>query len=288
MRTIILSLLIGSITLAQDRVLFIRGGDGTGGVVEATNRAERTEQLADIINTSESRGNHGWATLAKTLGANGFELEQALEGPEEKPAPIELDKQNLSHYAIIVFGSNNATYTDAQVDAFWKYIRAGGSALFISDANFGNTWQAAPNSDQKLLARSGVIVNQDHGTYTVERGKADYIAPDHPILKNVGKFDGEGVSPVQMPEKAPDGFTVTQIARAKGKTRINDGSKQGTERDVTPRDSSLLVIEHGHGRVACHFDRNTFFNVNGAGTSIERHDNKRYAINLFGWLARRP
>ena len=29
------------------------------------------------------------------------------------------------------------------------------------------------------------------------------------------------------------------------------------------------------------FDRNTFFNDNGAGTSINRFDNQQYAINLF-------
>ncbi len=288
MRYLFLSLLFASVVFAQDRILFIRGGDGTGGVVEATNRAERTEQLADITNESRVRGNHGWATLARTLRANGFEAEQVIEGPEEKPAPIELDQLDLSRYAVIVFGSNNATYTDAQVEAFWKYIHAGGSALFISDANFGKTWQAAPNSDQRLLDRAGVVVNQDHGTYTVERGRGDFSQPDHPILKDVGKFDGEGVSPIQMPETPPKGFTIKQLARAKDRTRVNEHDRQGQLRPVTPRDSSLLIVEHGRGRVACHFDRNTFFNLNGAGTSIERHDNKRYAINLFSWLAGRP
>jgi hypothetical protein len=80
---------------------------------------------------------------------------------------------------------------------------------------------------------------------------------------------------------------VTPLVRAKGKTRDNDGVPAGKVRNVGDRDMALLVIEHGQGRVACHFDRNTFFNRNGAGTNIHRFDNKRYAINLFNWLARR-
>src|SRR5207302_9000318 len=47
------------------------------------------------------------------------------------------------------------------------------------------------------------------------------------------------------------------------------------------------VAEAGLGRVAIHFDRNTFFNANGAGTSLHRFDNARYAKNLFEWLAGR-
>jgi hypothetical protein len=34
-----------------------------------------------------------------------------------------------------------------------------------------------------------------------------------------------------------------------------------------------------------HFDRNTFFNRNGAGTDITRFDNGRLAQNVIDWLA---
>jgi hypothetical protein len=54
---------------------------------------------------------------------------------------------------------------------------------------------------------------------------------------------------------------------------------------ATADDASLAVVEHGRGRVACHFDRNTFFNENGAGTSLTRAGNRTYARNLFAWLA---
>lgn len=61
----------------------------------------------------------------------------------------------------------------------------------------------------------------------------------------------------------------------------------GPVTDPTERDASLAVVEVGHGRVACRFDRNTFFNVNGGGSSLPPADNQRYARNLFAYLAGR-
>ena len=90
-----------------------------------------------------------------------------------------------------------------------------------------------------------------------------------------------------MPAQAPDGFKITRIVAAKDKTRDNDKPDGGTFRPVTDRDAALITIEHGKGRAAVHFDRNTFFNKNGAGTDIHRHDNRRYAENLFAWLSGR-
>ncbi|CAN0364917.1 unnamed protein product, partial [Ectocarpus sp. 4 AP-2014] len=51
-----------------------------------------------------------------------------------------------------------------------------------------------------------------------------------------------------------------------------------------PNDATVVVASAGEGKVAGHFDRNTFFNQNGAGTNLNRFDNKQYALNLFGWL----
>lgn len=271
----------------KPKILFIRGGDATGGFLEAKTPQERTEQLADIENQQTFRGNHGWATLAQVLQDAGFELTQMKEGPQDKPSPIDLKRAKLDQYAIVVFGSNNQIYTPQQADIFWDYIHRGGSALFISDANFGPDWASAPNSDQSLLQRSGVVVNQDHGTYILKRSAGDFVTPDHPILQQVNQIDGEGVSPIVTPEQPVEGFKITPIVRAAHKTRENAKTKQGKTRDVTDRDMALLLIEHGKGRVACHFDRNTFFNRDGAGTSIHRFDNRRYAINLFHWLAGR-
>jgi hypothetical protein len=47
----------------------------------------------------------------------------------------------------------------------------------------------------------------------------------------------------------------------------------------------LVLINSGRGRVVAYFDRNTFFNANGAGTDINRLDNKQLALNLFNWVS---
>jgi hypothetical protein len=56
---------------------------------------------------------------------------------------------------------------------------------------------------------------------------------------------------------------------------------------VNANDGSLVIALAGSGRVAGHFDRNTFFNRGGAGTDITRFDNRIYAKNLFAWLTDR-
>ena len=52
-------------------------------------------------------------------------------------------------------------------------------------------------------------------------------------------------------------------------------------RQATTSDASLLALEAGSGRIIGHFDRNTFFNLNGAGTNINRFDNEQLALNIF-------
>lgn len=269
-------------------VLFVRGADRSGGFLEAGSDAGRTEQLADIFNTSTAGGNHGWAELRTALEAAGFVVEQITEVAENDSGPsdgiaIPFDQLSLDAYDVIVMGSNNAIYTAPQIDALEAWIRAGGGALFISDANFGSDWADAPDSDQQFLDRFGLVMNQDNGTYVVRRSSDDFTWPDHPILAGVDAFDGEGVSPI-VAENTGD-----VVARAKNSTRVNTppfgNQDQGQTRPVTALDGALVVLEPDLGRIAGHFDRNTFFNLNGAGTDINRFDNLVYALNLFTWLA---
>jgi hypothetical protein len=269
---------------ARDTILFIRSGTGTVGFLEGGS----DEQGADIFNFTTSNGNHGWGELAAALKAEGFTLEQRAENPVVGgvPTPLPLDTMDLSQYAVIVFGSNNAEYTPAQVNAFFAYIQAGGAALFISDANFGQNWGDAPSSDQHFLDRFGLVMNQDNGTYTIRRTD-EFAVPAHPILNGVNVFDGEGVSPITV-GAPPPGVTSTLLTRARNNVRRNTGSGQGPTQPVTASDASLVIAETGSGRIAGHFDRNTFFNLNGAGTSIYNHNNEAYARNLFNWLAGRP
>ncbi|MEO1535885.1 MAG: hypothetical protein AAFS11_10070, partial [Planctomycetota bacterium] len=278
--------------VAQAQVLFIRGADRSGGFLEAGSDTQRTEQLADITNTSTNGGNHGWFELAQTLENAGYVLTQMTEtaenasGPSEG-LPIAFDAMDLSVYDAIVFGSNNAVYTPAQVDAVEAYIRGGGGAIFISDANFGGSWADASNSDQQFLDRFGLVVHQDRGTYAIRRDDGEFLVPDHPIFEGVDAFDGEGVTPIDVSAPNAD-VTVTLLASAQGQVRLNNGTpgvnrEQGSSRAALPTDAVLFVAEVGEGRIIGHFDRNTFFNLNGAGTNINRLDNRQYALNLFAF-----
>ncbi|WOO40584.1 discoidin domain-containing protein [Rubellicoccus peritrichatus] len=285
---LILGLTITSLAEAQQKVLFIRGGSGTVGFFEGG----ADEQGADINNYATTNGNHGWGELHAALIAEGFDVEQLSEDPVTSaspyniPTPVALDAIDLSQYAVIVFGSNNAEYTTAQVNAFMTYIQNGGAGLFISDANFGQFWGDAPSSDQLFLSRFGLTMNQDQGTYDIRRTD-EFLVPAHPILNGVNSFDGEGVSPISITSTVTD-ITSTILTSARGSVRRNTGDAQGPSESSTVNDGTLVIATYGTGRVAGHFDRNTFFNDNGAGTNINRFENEQYARNLFNWLAGNP
>lgn len=274
-------------------VLFVRGADRSGGFLEANNDTQRTEQLADLFNTSTNGGNHGWGELRETLVAAGFNIEQITETAENSSGAsdgihIDFEQVDLAEYDAVVFGSNNAVYDTAAIDAIEDYVRDGGSTLFISDANFGGDWADASDSDQQFLDRFGLIMHQDQGTYSLFRSEGDYAVPDHPILTGVDRFDGEGVTPIRLGTPTA-GVDLTLLVGAKGNTRLNEASfgnnRQGPSRSANPTTDGVLVVGTvDAGKVVGHYDRNTFFNQNGAGTNINRFDNKQYALNLFGWL----
>jgi hypothetical protein len=267
-----------------ERMLFIRGGSGTGGFLDGGSLAQRDDELADINNNSTASGNHGWGALASMLRADGFTLEQMIEGPASNNTPVNLSALDLSRYSLIVFGSNNAAYSTASLDAVESFVRAGGGALFMSDANFGSNYGDAPSSDQQFLDRFGLIMNQDKDVYTVTRAGGDFLQPNHPLLVGVNSFDGEGIS-LGVRSSPVASATAQVIVRGRNQTRDNNGSAKGPDRDVTFNDGALVVAAVGLGRVAITFDRNTFFNANGAGSQLTKLDNTRYAKNLFEWTA---
>ncbi|MEM1423421.1 MAG: hypothetical protein AAGH64_05390 [Planctomycetota bacterium] len=278
------------------RILFVRGADRSGGFLEANNDTGRTEQLADITNDQTFNGNHGWFELAQALRGDGFVVEQIEEPllPTDPPTgqteggPVPFDAMDLSVYSVIVMGSNNAAYMPAQVDAIEGFVTDGGGVLFIADANFGDDWPDSSTSDQFFLDRFGWVVQQDRGTYSLRRDQGDFLAGGHPTLAGVDRFDGEGVSPIVVPSEDVEGVRTTLVVRARPgqQTRNNDSaSGQGSSRPVGPNDAALAIAHAGCGRIAGHYDRNTFFNQNGAGTNINRFDNRAYALSLFRWLA---
>ncbi|MEM6551491.1 MAG: hypothetical protein AAF750_05120 [Planctomycetota bacterium] len=289
-------------TLAQDdkSILFIRGAERSGGFLEAgSNDQNRTDQLADVFDDDTSSPNRAWGTLGNTLEQNGFTVTQLIEPLESNPpssggttgSRLDLPNLNLAQYDVIVFGSNNALYNEADADAVESYLRNGGGAVFISDANFGGNWADASDSDQPFLKRLGLTANQDQGTYQVSRADGDFLIPDHPILNGVNAFDGEGVTPVSvaLPGDLPLGVSIDILANHEGNFRRNNGpdtgNQQGTSQAAGPQDAALAAGTIDAGRFVWTFDRNTFFNVGGAGTNITRFDNQQYAINLFTWAA---
>lgn len=284
---------------SAQHILFVRGADRSGGFLEARNDDQRTEQLAGIDNDNTARGNHGWSQLAELLTDHGYTLTQLTETVEpgntegqSQGEPIDFAAMDLSQYDAIVFGSNNARYSEEQADAIEQYLRDGGGAIFISDTNFGSDWADAPDSDQCFLSRFGLTVNQDHGTYTRTRADGEFAQPDHPVLAGVDRFDGEGVTPITVspdPDEIPEGVTVDILVTAEGhNVRRNHapfGARNlGPTTPATAQDAVLLAATVGQGRLIAHFDRNTFFNQNGAGTDLTRFDNTKLALNLFEWV----
>ncbi|MEM6459888.1 MAG: PEP-CTERM sorting domain-containing protein [Planctomycetota bacterium] len=333
-------------------VLFVRGADRSGGFLENPTDTSRTEQLGDIRNTSTSGGNHGWFELAMFLETNGFLVEQVVEPLEAGQLPTanggtgattgaaldftsffsvtdRLDNdpgvaRTLADYDVVVFGSNNADYSNqsasASVDAVEAYVRGGNAALFISDANFGSDWADASLSDQPFLDRFAVTVNQDNGTYTLSSAEdlgspADYsqsgnTAIGDAVLGGVNAIEGEGVTPFTLgsPQALAAADVELVLTIDAEETVIPNSGFGGSNRRGSPGraagsggndDVAVFIGLAGAGAVAGHFDRNTFFNENGAGSFLFKEDTERdgvevdldndeYALNLFTTLAAVP
>ena len=275
-------------------ILFVRGADGTGGATEGGTPAQRTEQLSDVHNLLVVPGNHGYGYLKLLLEQDGFTVKQIVESA----TPITL--AILGPHRVVVLGSNNRPYTAAEVQALHDYLDLGGSTLFISDANWGSTWEAAPASDNTFLARYGVQVYQDAGQVpTMNRSEPGrYVIPDHPVLSgpdgvggtsDVAHYNGEGVSLFRI-TTGSSGYQAVPLVSAAGLLkRLNNPTGQpGALEPAIASDAAMVVVEKGDTRLVGHFDRNTFFNQNGAGTDLTRLDNAQLALNLFRFLASVP
>jgi hypothetical protein len=276
---------------AAPRVLFVRGATRSGGFLDGGDDAARDAQLADIDDESTLSGNHGWGQLRALLESEGFVPEQVAESAEAPQGgvdgvPVPLASLALDDYAALVFGSNNASYPATAVQALRAFVQDGGGALFVSDANFGSDWSDAPSSDQAFLTEFGLVQHQDHDSYAIDASQ--FVVPTHPIFAGVAAFEGEGLSPA-LRDTPPPGVSSTILARADTNVRVNTPPfgplSQGALRAATVHDAALVVASAGSGRIAVHFDRNTFFNANGAGTDLTRLDHGTYAVNLFNWLA---
>jgi len=275
-------------------VLFLRGAAGSGGARAGGDEAARTAQLSDINSSTEAAGNKAFGTLRTTLQNDGFAVEQWIESKHE------LTLVSLLRYRIVVFGSNNRVYSAREVAAFHAYIDAGGSALFIGDADWGRTWEAAAASDNQFLARYGVSEYQDNdATVIAERKQPGRFAiAAHPVLSgpdgiggtsDVGAFAGDGVSLFHV-GPGSSGYQARIIVSAVGlRKRLNRPSgNPGRLVAADDDDACVFVVERGASRIIGYHDRSTFFNKNGLGTDLTQLDNRRLAINLFRFLASVP
>ena len=261
------------------RVLFIRGGAGTVGFLHTGSDAD----LSDIADLTTGQNSYGYGHLALLLNANQFEVSELIEGPKTDNRPVDLQTANLAQYAVVVFGSNNAKYSAADAQLVGDYVKAGGSVLFNSDANWGSNWHAAPDSDQTFLTQFGLTEGQDN-TQTVSVHRDQFSSPTHPILAGVNAITTLGVSycTVTGPTYHPQ-VLIPATTTVRNNDSPNDAD-HGTDRAPTAADGTLVVLQAGLGRVACFFDRDPFFN-----TQLDRTDadHAKLATNLFGWLAKR-
>jgi hypothetical protein len=250
------------------RVLFIYGSVPPG-----------TDE-ADMIRLTNT-GRNGYSQFADLLheeqGHNTSELR------DTDPAINPLTLTTLKHYDLIVLGSNNRRYSQAEATVLRQYVEGGGAVLALSDSRFGlspdrsrNLPGAGEESDNDLMGQFGFHI--EHDNYIVVDATIDrFVLPGHSVLHNLSHFRGEGVSLIQV-----TGHMPTILVRGDG-LPLTDGVT------ITGMDYAITAIAQlGAGRVAVTFDRNTFFNagVNSDGTDIGQFNNRQYARNLINWLAR--
>ena len=105
------------------------------------------------------------------------------------------------------------------------------------------------------------------------------------MLTGIDDFDGEGVSPFTLPADPADLPSDVSAQIVAGVPAGQSVRQPGNDvRSATPQDAALFVAEAGAGRIAGHFDRNTFFNLNGAGSDIQTLDNEQLALNIFEFI----
>jgi hypothetical protein len=226
-------------------------------------------------------GPRGLSQFAATLREAGF----APEGRYD--ADVSLTRDLLDDYAVLVLGSNQHRFGDAEREAVEAWVSDGGGLLAWSDSAFGGDYRevgvcnpAGSRSDNDLTTAFGLRFLRDSGAgvYRVREYAADHYL-------NAGDADGgvvflgEGASPIRVSEPA----RVLAPFQAGGL----DGRLELCEADAPlqpERDAALAVAEVGDGRAVGTFDRNTFWN-GGEGTDITEADNREYARRLVTWAA---
>lgn len=188
----------------------------------------------------------------------------------------------LAPYAAIVLGSNGRVLTGDEVNALTAYYAAGGGILLYADFQYGpSNWA----SDNAFLAQFGIEVFPDNFQPTTTI--TDIVA-SHPIMTGVGAFATEGSSQFLVAARVLSDTGVLSLCSPLA--RPGCAVQAPEQAKIQPGDvvACTWVRENtAGGRLAGTCDRNTFHNGPGVGTALNEHDNRRYAINLFRWVALR-
>ncbi len=188
----------------------------------------------------------------------------------------------LAPYAAIVLGSNGRVLASDEVNTLAAYYASGGGILFYADFQYGpSNWA----SDNAFLAQFGIEVFPDNFQPTTT---ITDITPSHPIMSGVGAFATEGSSQFLI---AASVLSDTQVlSRCSPLARPGCAVQAPEQAKIKPGDvvACTWVRENAAGgRLAGTCDRNTFHNGPGVGTALNEFDNRRYAANLFRWIALR-
>ncbi|MBI2705328.1 MAG: hypothetical protein HYX32_08590 [Actinobacteria bacterium] len=263
-------------TADRPRVLFIRGGKGTAGTNSAGPDDRELSDIADLDSSGK-----GYGLWAKSLVDAGYDVSQLDEtGTLQNKIKVDLNAAELSQYKVVIFGSNNATYTAADAAAVSAYVKGGGGVLFMSDLNWGTGYDVAPGSDNALMAPFGIQMQQDNGAIPDKVTTAEFTTTGHPALAGVSSIVGIGTSACTITGFSDPAFRATVLIRYITPVQTAESNGQRTLRQPTGNDGALVVWEPSRGRGACLFDRDPFFN-----NALAQESHQRLALNLVNWLA---
>lgn len=207
----------------------------------------------------------------------GFDLEERYD------ASVDLaDPDFLGDYKVIILGSNQHRFTQAEADAVAEWVKQGGGLVAWSDSAMGGLF-SEPNvgigntkgldSNNDLTAQFGMefLPDRGGGVFTVSAWDEAHFINDYQVISDAGQdigveFEGEGVSPIIVTEPA-----IRLASVPKGAT--------------TPQEAAVCYAEIGRGRVLGTFDRNTFWNTGGPGTDITKKDNREFTQRIILWVA---
>ncbi len=101
-------------------VLFVGGAGGTGGFLAADEGAQPLtdfdNELSRIADDGRGGASHGFADFAALLEEQGYTVTEVIEAGGDAETGVDLTGDVLDGVDVIVMGSNNAVYTDGDVD----------------------------------------------------------------------------------------------------------------------------------------------------------------------------